>query len=305
MGFRPQDSKKPRGKGLSLFSRAIDLFRKTIMSPSLPDFLKTRNYDIAAWMERTAGHIQAMKAYELRNVELWKHIHGVGHEIVIAEFADKTRTIFIAVERGSRDPSMDPGRTAPTGSILPAASTRSLGLSSGVSSITSQGSSDLDPDSSSSTPSISAVDHIWVNSDSGCTSSASIINHIRTPKDGRQVYRCVGSAPGSAENYPLPPIPNLLNFTYAAWAASNTQRTYSPHQNNCYWYANAVTYVLGVKFKSAVSFEKHPEAGHFTFWNLSLPLGELKDHQLGVLTDLYEGYVSPIPLLHSLLFFPV
>ncbi|KAF9503206.1 hypothetical protein BS47DRAFT_1356390 [Hydnum rufescens UP504] len=245
------------------------------MPPTPPSILQTSDCDICIWVTRSANRIEDLRRCGLRDIELWKDDSGVGHEILVAEFRHPAGRTFVAVERSSRSPP-DASSRSSRQSISAAGSTQSLGASRSSSAMVS---------AIASHSTLSAVDYIWIKSIHGAFSIKEMVAFVR-PKNPQ--YKRVGYL-GRLQR-PGPRIPNVLDLTYAAWAAHNTRINYNAHIHNCYWYCNAILHILKAKF--GIELNKEAEAGRYNARIMTVSLGNLKVDELVPLTDRYERYMN-------------
>ena len=312
---------RPHGTSPSFIQRVLALFRRITMSttslpsmvaefftsPPLGPLSSKCFFPTELWYEHAHENKEVFRSFQLLELRLFKYQHGVEHEVLVGQFRDPTETIFISVERGSkanskveveRLPDGNDGRLTAAGAMKKAKRKDERGSSS--SSLSES------PKSPQLREVTQAEDWFLIirgpatfNEAAGYHTKAKKYQKNTLPPTARGYLKfnylasdVTSDVTSTLSSTSTPPTrPSLMNFTFAALAAHRTRLYYTPNQENCYWFANAILYLLRTHFTPSESPIVDDSAGTWSLGPLHIPLGSLRLHHVEDLGKQYERCV--------------
>ena len=298
---------------VTFFHRLKMNFTTLIRSPSniIPPSVKASNssllkfgnaWTIDTWRQLAFKSQKLVESYELLEIQLFKNEFNVEHEFLVGMFRSPEEVIFISVERSARYSHLDHKATAADRvKAMNQVKAEDGGNRSNRSSVSSGSPGGTVP----------ADDMVLViRGPTTFEGAAEDFMKKKLSRSPRSSYLWRGtmkfaSSETSESKFPSssspssPPdshataqVPNLMHFTYAAIAAHRTRLYYTPTGQNCYWYANAILYILKNKFPPTEPIVVHEDAGTWSFGLFKISLGSLREMDFKPLIDEYNVCVS-------------
>jgi hypothetical protein len=289
--------------------------RTTLNPASLADselLQYDRPWPIECWIQYADRSRELLESYQLLEIQLFKNLYNVEHEFLIAKFMSPEEIIFISVERTARFSHLD--HAATHDDIIQAmikakidngrneeSSIRTGSRRSSASLVNASIAYDMVMVIRGPTTFEDAAGRFMGRQMRRHFSRATYV-HRGTMKFGRTSESNIASPSSTTDNSPTGPVPNLAHFSYVMVAAHRTRPCYTPTGQNCYWFANAILFILR-KIFNPEPFVAHSTVGTWSFGPVKVSLGSLQGKDCQDLINEYNKCVSiMISVVRSIFF---
>ncbi|KAF9510537.1 hypothetical protein BS47DRAFT_1383900 [Hydnum rufescens UP504] len=255
----------------------------------------TNPWTIDLWRQHAFKSQKLVESYELLEIQLFKNEYNVEHEFLIGMFKSPEEVLFIAIERSAQYSNLDHKATANDiikamnqGRIQDGGNRSNRSSSSSSRSLGTVPADDMVLVIRGPATFDDAVERFMKRKISRYSRSTSL------PRGSMKFATSESNVPSSSppsspsDTRAAPPVPNLMHFSYAAIAAHRTRLHYTPTGQNCYWYANAILFILKEKFPPTEPFTVHDTAGTWSFGLFKVSLGSLQRMDYEALIDEYN-----------------
>ncbi|KAF9509517.1 hypothetical protein BS47DRAFT_1348996, partial [Hydnum rufescens UP504] len=281
---------------LNTLTRSLTTIIPASVEASNSHLLKYTNlWTIELWRQHAFKCQKLVESYELLEIRLFKNEYNVEHEFLIGMFKSPEEVLFITVERSAQYSNLDhkatmndiikvmnQGRIQDEGNRSnrsSSSSSRSLGtVPADDMVLVIRGPATFDD----------AVERFMKRKISRYSHSTYLLRGSMKFATSESNVPSSSSPSSPSDTRATPLVPNLMHFSYAAIAAHRTRLHYTPTGQNCYWYANAILFILKEKFPPTEPFTVHDTVGTWSFGLFKVSLGSLQRMDYEALIDEYN-----------------